>query len=541
MSRASTGGVFLRVYIALVAALLLILAVGLFGISMVNDWRAAQYRERLAEAPMALLTALVAAQPEERRNAWLEQEQDRTGMGLALTDTEMLALGYWERRQLDHGDVVTRPASGDSGWRLFRRMPDSDTLLVAHFTGLSERQPQQLMLMLRQWLNAVPEDQREARFQTLRDQTALTMGIGSGSPAGLSSSQLEQLDAGQVVMNVEPERPSLALYTRLADGRWITVGPVRPFEPLPVVSIGAVMVVMLMLMGIIVYLLVRGVESRLRHMEQAASRFAAGDFDARVEARGSDYLGQFGAAFNSMAAQVQAVLSAQQEMMRAVSHEFRTPVARIRFALQMVEDMSDSPTIRRQLGEVDRDIESIDRLIDEILAYARLDSATETGLMFEPTATALMPLAEQVVDSLAPMYPALEITVKGEPADAVVDARYIQRALQNLVANACHHARRRVTVTLLNEEDSVMFDVEDDGQGVPRRDRERIFKPFTRLDDSRTRRGERQGGYGLGLAIVARVAQWHQGQVAIDTSTTLGGARFSLVLPIQHRAADSPE
>ncbi|WP_084388292.1 hypothetical protein [Kushneria phosphatilytica] len=132
MSRGSTGGVFLRVYIALVAALLVILAVGLVGVSLVNDWRAGQYRQRLAEAPMTLLTALVAAQPEERRNAWLEQEQERTGMGLALTDTEMLGLGYWERRELDRGEVVTRPASGDSGWRLFHRMPDSDTLLVSH-------------------------------------------------------------------------------------------------------------------------------------------------------------------------------------------------------------------------------------------------------------------------------------------------------------------------------------------------------------------------------------------------------------------------
>ncbi|WP_206062596.1 ATP-binding protein [Kushneria phosphatilytica] len=395
------------------------------------------------------------------------------------------------------------------------------------------------MLMLRQWLDAVPEDQREARFQTLRDQTSLTMGIGSGSPAGLSSSQLEQLDANQVVMNVEPEKPSLTLYTRLADGRWITVGPVRPFEPLPVISIGVVMMVMLILMGIIVYLLVRGVESRLRHMERAASRFAAGDFDARVEARGSDYLGQFGAAFNSMAAQVQAVLSAQQEMMRAVSHEFRTPVARIRFALQMVEDMSDSPTIRRQLAEVDGDIESIDRLIDEILAYARLDSATESGMMFEPVPTALMPLAEQVIGSLAPMYPALDITVRGDSPTADVDARYIQRALQNLVSNACHHARQRVMVTISVEEEVVTLDVEDDGPGVPRRDRKRIFKPFTRLDDSRTRRGERQGGYGLGLAIVARVVQWHQGQVAVDSSTVLGGARFSLVLPLQRGDEES--
>src|SRR5690606_18910513 len=108
------------------------------------------------------------------------------------------------------------------------------------------------------------------------------------------------------------------------------------------------------------------------------------------------------------------------------------------------------------------------------------------------------------------------------------DARYLQRAIQNLVANACRHAHSKVKVTLSEESRMVRLDVEDDGDGVPPQARQDIFKPFARLDDSRTRSS---GGYGLGLSIVQKIMAWHGGNVMVDESPSLQGARFSLMLP----------
>ena len=114
--------------------------------------------------------------------------------------------------------------------------------------------------------------------------------------------------------------------------------------------------------------------------------------------------------------------------------------------------------------------------------------------------------------------------------DARVEAepRSLHRALQNLVSNAMRHATTRVTVSYQVGQQRCRIDVEDDGPGVPEVAWERIFTPFLRLDDSRTRAS---GGHGLGLSIVRRIIHWHDGRALIGKSKSLGGACFSLSWP----------
>lgn len=537
----SAHGGFRRLYLTLFFALAAIFMFGLVTAWLVNDWREDNYRQRLGSGPMALLTALVASQPEDSRDKWLSAYEGELGIRLAMSDPETLMLGFMDRRRLDGGGVLTRRAQGESGWQLYQELPGEDgAVLVAHFTGLSEQQPMQLVSLLRQWLELAPEEEREARFQALRERTALSMGMGSGTPPGLSNSQLSQLDAGHVVINVGAERSSLGFYAQFSGGRWIRVGPVYPFEPLPLNVIAVVMALMLTLLGVAIYLLLRSVEKRLTRLEQTTARFTAGDYGARVSIPEGEYLSQLGFAFNTMADQVQAVLSSQQDLMRAVSHEFRTPVARVRFALQMVDDMSESPGVRRLLKGVDDDIESIDRLIDEILTYARLDSATDGAMPLESEPIEIRDIADRVIETLRPLWPQLTLEVTGSSELQVhADARYLQRALQNLVSNACTHARTHVHVRLLGDERMIHMSVEDDGPGVPVEERDRIFKPFARIDDSRTRHHESAGGYGLGLAIVSRIMQWHRGHITVGAAPELGGAQFILSLARYHPPAET--
>ena len=536
----SAHGGFRRLYLTLFFSLMAIFWVGLVASWLIDDWREDHYRQRLASGPMALLTSLVASQPESSRDAWLSAYEDELGIRLALSDSETLMLGFMDRRRLAQGEVLARQAQGEIGWQLYQRLPgENDAILVAHFTGLSEQQPLQLVSLLRQWLELSPDDEREARFQELRSRISLPMGMGSGTPPGLSNSQLEQLNAGHVVINVVAERSSLGFYAQFSGGRWIMVGPLSPFESLPILTIATVMALMLTLLGTAIYLIMRSVEKRLTRLEQTTASFTAGDYNARVTIQEGEYLTQLGLAFNTMADQVQAVLSSQQDLMRAVSHEFRTPVARVRFALQMVDDMSESPGIRRLLKGVDDDIESIDRLIDEILTYARLDSATDGLLPLEPVSLEVRDIADRVVETLTPLHPQLTFEVTGgQDLNVHADARYLQRALQNLVSNACTHASSRIHVRLLGDERMVYLSVEDDGAGVPLEERERIFKPFARIDDSRTRHQPGIGGYGLGLAIVARIVHWHHGRITVDTAPELGGAQFILSLPRHYEAAE---
>ncbi|HET8789927.1 MAG TPA: ATP-binding protein, partial [Modicisalibacter sp.] len=311
---------------------------------------------------------------------------------------------------------------------------------------------------------------------------------------------------------------------------WIQVGPVTAFQVMPPTLILGLILATLSMLAVAIYLIVRGVEARMARLEKAATRIAGGYLDTRVKVESSDFMGRLGMAFNGMAAQVQSLLRAQQEMIRAVSHELRTPVARIRFAVQMVDDMTEQEAVRHQLKGIDGDIEELDQLIDEILTYAKLGSDNASGVSLETENVECRAIALRVVESLTSLHPRVSLDIApGEEIEAIAEPRYLQRALQNLVANACRHAESRVMIRLTRDARAVRLDVEDDGPGVPESDRQEVFKPFARLDNSRTRRS---GGYGLGLSIVQKIMLWHGGSVVVEESQALGGARFSLLLPI---------
>jgi two-component system sensor histidine kinase RstB len=120
----------------------------------------------------------------------------------------------------------------------------------------------------------------------------------------------------------------------------------------------------------------------------------------------------------------------------------------------------------------------------------------------------------------------------GSQHEAEVEYRYMHRAIQNLIGNACRYAKSQVVVTFSVGADTCRVDVADDGPGIPEEEWNRVFTPFARLDDSRTRSS---GGYGLGLSIVRRITYWHGGRAMVSRDDKLGGAKFSLVWPKRHQ------
>src|SRR5690606_5932070 len=128
----------------------------------------------------------------------------------------------------------------------------------------------------------------------------------------------------------------------------------------------------LTLIGLTVYLLVRQLERRLREVESAATRIAKGDLATRVPDAGSDSVGQLARAFNGMAVHLQRLLAVQREMVSAVAHELRTPVARLRFGLEMTAEAQNDQVRQKYLQGMDTDIDDLDRLVDERLEERRV-------------------------------------------------------------------------------------------------------------------------------------------------------------------------
>jgi two-component system sensor histidine kinase RstB len=267
---------------------------------------------------------------------------------------------------------------------------------------------------------------------------------------------------------------------------------------------------------------------RLRTLERATERISAGDLQARAELASKDAIGRLARRFNAMADRVQGLLESQQELLQAVSHELRTPAARIRFGLEMLAGARDEAERRSRITAIDEDLEELDELVEELLLYIR---SGDSARRLERRPLVVVEQLEELAGRLAELRPEVGVEVAPDGARALeadADEKLFRRAMQNLLTNAIRHARGRVTVTVEGDDGMARVAVCDDGPGVPPEHRERIFEPFTRVDDSRSRE---QGGSGLGLAIVKRILERHGGAITLADAEQ-GGACFVASWPL---------
>jgi signal transduction histidine kinase len=208
----------------------------------------------------------------------------------------------------------------------------------------------------------------------------------------------------------------------------------------------------------------------------------------------------------------------------AVSHELRTPVARVRFAVELLAD-AEQPADRAQQAEaIQQDLQELDELISELLTYASL----EGGRQPQREALHLDHFLGARVEEAARIRASVAIDLVAFPLEIQADALLLKRALSNLLANAVRYGRNHIRVGMEQQGTTVQIWVEDDGPGIPVEDRERVFEPLVRLDQTRSRD---TGGVGLGLALARRIARAHGGELVAEQGS-LGGARLRMTLPL---------
>jgi len=272
------------------------------------------------------------------------------------------------------------------------------------------------------------------------------------------------------------------------------------------------------------YPIVRHLTRRLETLQKGVERWGDGDLAARVPLTGDDEVGFLATRFNHAAQRVQslvqsheALLASQKSLLANASHELRSPLARIRMGLELMGS-SPSPAFK---AEIARNISELDQLIEEILLASRLDakdadmgtieSVDLVGLAAEECAR-----TQAVLDTTA-----ASLTVPGI-------SKLLRRAVRNLLENARRYGAGEVTVVLAHDSTQAIVQVCDRGPGVPAALQERIFEPFYRLPGA----SEREGGVGLGLALVKSITLRHGGSVTCSNRPD-GGANFEIRLPLQ--------
>lgn len=286
-------------------------------------------------------------------------------------------------------------------------------------------------------------------------------------------------------------------------------------------------------MGIFIWLRSHWID--LGKLSTAAERFGKGRLDGRAGLPDRSSVAALAKRFDSMADRIQMLVSNQNDMINAISHELRTPITRFGFSLALLQTSQTKPQMQRHIDALLHDVDELDELVRELLSYGALE---QSDRLPDRQPVRLGELLDSVVGSLALEMESLDVQCSvqvGAPsATVVIDSRLTARALINLTKNAMRYCRTQVALAARVDRDVLVVHVDDDGIGIPAADREAIFEPFHRLDRSRDRS---TGGFGLGLAIVKRAVESQGGAVHVLDSP-LGGARFEIELPLTDDPGD---
>ncbi|MCL2892120.1 two-component system sensor histidine kinase RstB [Brenneria tiliae] len=379
------------------------------------------------------------------------------------------------------------------------------------------------LYLIRNELRAIPPRDWHRTINRLDLNLSFKLHIEPLSKYRLAPHAQRRLTQGEIVA-LDDE---YTFIQRIPRSRYVlAVGPIPYLFFLHEIRLLDLMLVLLigLSLALPVFLWMRPHWQAMLKLESAAQRLGDGHLEARTHFDNASSLFRLGIAFNQMADNLNQLIASKKQLIDNIAHELRTPLVRLRYRLAISERLTDG-----EQQALNRDIGQLEALIDELLAYARLDRPQVelylAGIDFPAWLRAK-------VDDLRLLHPDKLITLDNAPAAdfGLLDRRLMERALDNLVNNGLRFCRTRLHISLrLDGGNMACLEVEDDGPGIAPDERENIFAPFIRLDAGMENSG---GGCGLGLAIVQAIARAHAGTIAADGSP-LGGARFRFCWPVK--------
>lgn len=276
---------------------------------------------------------------------------------------------------------------------------------------------------------------------------------------------------------------------------------------------GVILVVLLWLYPLI---------KRLIHLQKATQAFGNGDLTARIQTDKNSYICSIEQEFNRMAQRIEQLITDNKLLSRSLSHDLRTPLARLRFGIDVLHE-GELPVYQQEhLAHIDRDLIAMESLIKAMLEYSKLDNA-ELTLKWQ--SMDLVQVTREYIDNL--QNPNIQFITETESIMLQADPFYLHSLLQNLIENAIKHATQIIRIHIAQKNNAVILTVEDDGIGIADHEKEKVLQPFYRSTQNE------KSGYGLGLAIANRIVLWHKGIIHIEDSNKLGGARMVVELNIE--------
>jgi len=291
-----------------------------------------------------------------------------------------------------------------------------------------------------------------------------------------------------------------------------------------------------LVVGLGAWFMSRHIVRPIERLTSTARALGRGDLSARASLLRGDEIGELSRTFDDMAERLRNLVLAEKEMMANISHELKTPLARIRVALDLANE-GDAEAARESLAEIALDLAELERLVDDVLTVTRLERAHAHSAPLPLRLSSFGPaeLAEQSMSRVQSLHPERSIALKVEGGDELPDIQadpvLLRRVLSNLLENSHKYTpdlTLPISLLVRAAGEEVQFVIEDRGSGIAEADLPHVFTPFFRAERSRSRAA---GGVGLGLTLVSRIVDAHGGRVEIQSTKALG-TRVTVSLPI---------
>lgn len=400
------------------------------------------------------------------------------------------------------------------------------------------RQAAPQVFLIEQYIDKAAPDEWLSRLNKVREVSQVSFELLPLTQVmeKLSRTQRDKLRVGEIVLDV----PNRSLYRRvdLLGERYIgSDEDVLIAQELPIDYWFNVKLEILRYFIVALVVLIpiafwsRGHWRDIQTLSKVTEDFGAGRLSVRANLPSNANIYPLAAQINEMAARIEQLLGTHKNLLHSVSHELRTPIARLEFALEILQNSANDVKSQDRINAMQGDLGELNTLVSELLNMAKLDqqhSPLQLSLIHAES------LLERCVNQLPP-YPAqLQVHrfVQAQVPDIYGDPRLLPRAIVNLLKNALKYAHKEIRLSIVQDADRSYagvwrISVEDDGPGIPLGERARVFEAFYRLDRSRDRA---TGGFGLGLSIVKQIVELHHGRIEIRDSE-LGGAKFVIHLP----------
>lgn len=268
----------------------------------------------------------------------------------------------------------------------------------------------------------------------------------------------------------------------------------------------------------------------VKELRLAANAIALGDLktNPKIEKQGIKELRDVGRSFNQMVTALQDLNQYQQRLLADISHELKTPLARLQLAVAIIRRRNGESS---EIERIENEIQKLNTMILDLLSLSRQQVNSHLARAKFPVQQIWFDILEDAKFEMNENGLALEIHNHIPPSERYYingNCQLLSSAVENVIRNAKKYAETRVSVVLTIHKKNLVIDIEDDGPGVPESEYEQIFRPFYRVDEARARQ---TGGTGLGLAIVLNAVQQHKGTV-VASKANIGGLRVEIVLPL---------